>query len=91
MEEVTIADAVKRGNPVCFFDIAIAGVPAGRIQMELFKNTVPRVLIIWNLFYHLLKLLCACRLLKISDSCAQESLEKMGCPLATRAANSIAL
>ncbi|KAJ9057084.1 Peptidyl-prolyl cis-trans isomerase-like 1 [Entomophthora muscae] len=29
-------------NPVVFFDISIGGQPAGRIQMELFADVVPR-------------------------------------------------
>lgn len=38
----SIADAISRGNPVVFFDISIAGVPAGRIKMELFADVCPR-------------------------------------------------
>ena len=37
-----IADAVARGNPVVFFDVSIAGVPAGRIKMELFADVCPK-------------------------------------------------
>eukprot|EP00033_Pygsuia_biforma_P000134 GCRY01000169.1.p1 GENE.GCRY01000169.1~~GCRY01000169.1.p1 ORF type:complete len:171 (+),score=43.04 GCRY01000169.1:43-555(+) len=29
-------------NPRCFFDITIAGSPAGRVVFELFKDVVPR-------------------------------------------------
>ena len=29
-------------NPVVFFDMTLGGEPLGRIQMELFANTVPR-------------------------------------------------
>jgi len=29
-------------NPVCFFDIAIGGKPAGRIEMTLRKDVVPK-------------------------------------------------
>ena len=29
-------------NPICFFDIAIAGQPAGRIQFELFADKCPK-------------------------------------------------
>lgn len=36
-----LAEAVKRGNPVVFFDISIANVPQGRLKMELFKDQVP--------------------------------------------------
>ena len=42
-QPTTVADAVKRGNPVVFFDVNIGGRQAGRIKMELFKNVVPRV------------------------------------------------
>lgn len=34
--------AVARGNPVVFFDVTIGGAPAGRIKMELFKDTCPK-------------------------------------------------
>lgn len=37
-----LAEVLSRGNPVVFFDISIAGVPAGRIKMELFKDICPR-------------------------------------------------
>ena len=37
-----LAEALKRGNPVVFFDVTIGGHPAGRIKMELFKDTVPK-------------------------------------------------
>ncbi|KAF1985301.1 hypothetical protein K402DRAFT_413436 [Aulographum hederae CBS 113979] len=30
------------GNPVVFFDVAIGGKPAGRIQFELYKHVVPK-------------------------------------------------
>jgi hypothetical protein len=43
MEETTLADALRRGNPVVFFDITIAARPAGRIKMELFRDVAPRV------------------------------------------------
>ena len=39
---LTVADAISRGNPVVFFDISIAGVPVGRIKMELFADVCPR-------------------------------------------------
>eukprot|EP00929_Paragymnodinium_shiwhaense_P092101 TRINITY_DN51988_c0_g1_i1.p2 TRINITY_DN51988_c0_g1~~TRINITY_DN51988_c0_g1_i1.p2 ORF type:complete len:184 (-),score=33.53 TRINITY_DN51988_c0_g1_i1:139-690(-) len=42
MEETTIADAVRRGNPVVFFDISIGGHASGRIKIELFKDLVPK-------------------------------------------------
>jgi len=41
--EYSVADVVKRGNPVVFFDITISGRPAGRIKMELFADKVPKV------------------------------------------------
>jgi len=37
-----IQDAIQRGNPVVFFDIAIGGVLAGRIKIELFADVCPR-------------------------------------------------
>ena len=37
-----IADAVGRGNPVVFFDIAIGGMEVGRIKMELFADICPK-------------------------------------------------
>ena len=42
MEDTSLADALKRGHPVVFFDVTIGGQPAGRIRMELFKSQVPR-------------------------------------------------
>lgn len=35
-------EALKRGNPVVFFDISIGGSPAGRLKMELFKKECPK-------------------------------------------------
>ena len=29
-------------NPVCFFDVALAGEPLGRIKMELYPKLVPK-------------------------------------------------
>ena len=37
-----VKQAVARGNPVVFFDVTIGGAPAGRIKMELFKDTCPK-------------------------------------------------
>lgn len=37
-----LQEALKRGNPVVFFDVTIGGHPAGRIKMELFKDSVPK-------------------------------------------------
>jgi hypothetical protein len=42
MEDSTVADAIRRGNPVVFMDITIGGAPAGRILLELFKDLAPR-------------------------------------------------
>ena len=33
---------VTPGNPLVFFDITIGGTPAGRVEMELFKDVVPK-------------------------------------------------
>ncbi|RLN14898.1 hypothetical protein BBJ28_00015968, partial [Nothophytophthora sp. Chile5] len=37
-----LSEALRRGNPVVFFDVAIGGAPAGRMRMELFKRDCPR-------------------------------------------------
>jgi len=37
-----VAEVIKRGNPCVFFDVEIAGVPAGRIKFELFRDVVPK-------------------------------------------------
>lgn len=37
----SVADALARGNPVVFFDIAIGGISSGRIKIELFKDVCP--------------------------------------------------
>ena len=39
----TVAEAIKRGNIVVFFDISIGGVPQGRLFLELFKDVAPKV------------------------------------------------
>lgn len=40
--DAAFEEAIRKGNPVVFFDVAIAGVPAGRIRMELFADVCPR-------------------------------------------------
>lgn len=56
-----VADAINRGNPVVFFDMAIGGISAGRIKIELFKDVCPKtsenfrqfctgVLLSWDLY-----------------------------------------
>jgi peptidyl-prolyl isomerase H (cyclophilin H) len=37
-----VAEAIGRGNPVVFFDVAVAGAPIGRIRMELFADVCPK-------------------------------------------------
>jgi peptidyl-prolyl isomerase H (cyclophilin H) len=37
-----LSEALRRGNPVVFFDISIGGAPAGRIKLELFKKDCPK-------------------------------------------------
>jgi peptidyl-prolyl isomerase H (cyclophilin H) len=37
-----LSEALARGNPVVFFDIAIGGTPVGRIKIELFADVCPR-------------------------------------------------
>ena len=41
MDQV-LSEAIARGNPVVFFDIAIAGIPSGRIRIELFADVCPK-------------------------------------------------
>lgn len=38
-----VLNALRRGNVVVFLDISIGGSPSGRIRLELFKNTCPKV------------------------------------------------
>lgn len=38
-----VRESLDKNNVVVFFDIAIAGVPQGRITFELFKEIVPNV------------------------------------------------
>ncbi len=42
MIDPAVEEAVKRGNPVCFMDVSIAGIHAGRIKIELFADIVPK-------------------------------------------------
>lgn len=86
-EDSTVADAVKRGNPVIFFDIGIDGESAGRIKVELFKNIAPRVRALLICHSHMTM---ARRLWKTSEHCVPESIEKVVCRLVTRDASSIA-
>ncbi|KDO34419.1 peptidyl-prolyl cis-trans isomerase H [Saprolegnia parasitica CBS 223.65] len=37
-----LSEAVRRGNPVVFFDVALGNAPLGRIKMELFKRECPK-------------------------------------------------
>ncbi|RHY41698.1 hypothetical protein DYB34_008010 [Aphanomyces astaci] len=37
-----LAEALRKGNVVVFFDIALGGAPLGRLRMELFKNDCPK-------------------------------------------------
>lgn len=37
-----VAEALRRGNPVVFLDVAIGGAPAGRLRLELFKKECPK-------------------------------------------------
>ena len=41
-DRIAIADATNPSNPTVFFEIAIDGVPAGRVTFELFANVVPK-------------------------------------------------
>ena len=40
--DAAVNAALNRGNPVVFFDVQIAGQPAGRMKMELFPTVAPR-------------------------------------------------
>uniref|UniRef100_A0AAV1UMF7 Peptidyl-prolyl cis-trans isomerase n=1 Tax=Peronospora matthiolae TaxID=2874970 RepID=A0AAV1UMF7_9STRA len=40
--DAALSEALRRGNPVVFFDISIGGVPVGRLRLELFKKDCPR-------------------------------------------------
>ena len=42
MADPVVTEAVGRGNPVVFFDVSIAGVPSGRMKIELFADVVPK-------------------------------------------------
>ena len=46
-----VVEALRRGNPVVFFDISIGGSPAGRIRLELFKNKCPKVIFLCYYLY----------------------------------------
>lgn len=35
-------EAIKRGNPVVFFDCHIGGMSVGRLRIELFKDIAPK-------------------------------------------------
>ena len=39
--EYSVADVVKRGNPVVFFDLDIAGDYAGRLEITVSLDIVP--------------------------------------------------
>ncbi|KUF83619.1 Peptidyl-prolyl cis-trans isomerase [Phytophthora nicotianae] len=40
--DAALNEALRRGNPVVFFDISIGGAPVGRLRLELFKKDCPR-------------------------------------------------
>lgn len=40
--DAALSEALKRGNPVVFLDVAIGGAPAGRLRLELFKKDCPK-------------------------------------------------
>ena len=56
-----LSEALARGNPVVFMDVAIEGVPQGRIRMELFQSECPRTVENFRcvLFSSLVPFLCA--------------------------------
>ena len=36
--DINLVQAIKRNHPVVFFDVAVGGIPLGRIKFELFKG-----------------------------------------------------
>jgi hypothetical protein len=40
--DAALSEALRRGNPVAFFDVSIGGAPVGRLRLELFKKDCPR-------------------------------------------------
>ncbi|UIZ21610.1 hypothetical protein KXD40_000035 [Peronospora effusa] len=40
--DTALSEALRRGNPVVFFDVSIGGAPVGRLRLELFKKDCPR-------------------------------------------------
>lgn len=40
--DAALSEALKRGNPVVFLDVAIGGAPAGRLRLELYKHDCPK-------------------------------------------------
>ncbi|KAG1707245.1 cytochrome P450 monooxygenase 22 [Phytophthora capsici] len=40
--DAALSEALRRGNPVVFFDVSIGGAPVGRLRLELFKKDCPR-------------------------------------------------
>jgi peptidyl-prolyl isomerase H (cyclophilin H) len=40
--DAALSEALRRGNPVVFFDVSIGGAPAGRLRLELFKKDCPK-------------------------------------------------
>jgi peptidyl-prolyl isomerase H (cyclophilin H) len=42
MEETSLDDVIKRGHVAVFLDVAVGGVPVGRVKLELFKAQCPR-------------------------------------------------
>ena len=50
MENSTVDEVIKRGNAAVFLDVAVGGVPVGRIQLELFKQQCPRTAENFRLF-----------------------------------------
>lgn len=41
--DINLVQAIKRNHPVVFFDVAVGGIPLGRIKFELFSDICPKV------------------------------------------------
>jgi len=79
----TVAEAIKRGNIVVFFDVSIGGVPQGRLFLELFKDVAPKVCSNVYSKYRMLNQ-PFCRLVKISGSFVPANFDKVDCLLAIK-------
>lgn len=74
--DTALSEALKRGNPVVFFDVAIGGAPVGRMRLELFKKDCPKT--VENFRSRLFALAAAgefhCDWTRVADCCVDEWL-----------------